>query len=114
MDKFAALAEPTRRSILEMLAQHGQLSATAIAAEFSVSLPAISQHLKILREAGLVEMEKRAQQHLYRLNPEAMSEFEDWARRLQQLYDQRFEALDKVLELEMKKEKSHEKEHSDR
>ena len=72
MDMFSALAEPHRRSILEMLASEGQLSASAIARKFRVSPPAISQHLKVLREAGLLRMEKRAQQRLYQVNPEAM------------------------------------------
>ena len=78
MDMFSALAEPTRRSIIEMLAGEGQLSVSDIAARFDVSAPAISQHLKILREADLVWVEKRAQQRIYRLNPDAMREFEQW------------------------------------
>ena len=65
MDKFSALADPTRRHILEMLARRGQLSATEISDKFQVSPSAISQHLKVLREANLVQMEKRVQQRLY-------------------------------------------------
>ena len=72
MDMFSALAEPTRRSILEMLASEGRLSASEIADRFPVSAPAISQHLKVLREAKLVQVEKRAQQRIYEINPEAM------------------------------------------
>ena len=103
MDKFKALGEPTRRSILEMLASRGQMSATAIADQFQVSAPAISQHLKILREARLVQMEKQAQQHLYRINPDALHEVEDWAKQMTTLWDQRFDTLDKVLEREKRK-----------
>ncbi len=87
---FSALAEPHRRSILETLASEGQLSATAIARKFRVSPPAISQHLKILREAGLLRMEKRAQQRLYQVNPDAMHELEHWARRMAEQYERRF------------------------
>ena len=76
MDKFHALAEPTRRDIIEMLATSGQLSASQICDKFPVSPPAISQHLKVLREAKLVRMEKRAQQRIYQLNPEGMHELE--------------------------------------
>ena len=54
MDRFTALADPTRRAILEMLARRGEMPAGDIAAQFDVSAPAISQHLKALREAGLV------------------------------------------------------------
>ena len=67
MDLFSALADPTRRSILELLAKKGPLPATAICERFQVSPQAISQHLKVLREAHLVQMEKRAQKRLYRV-----------------------------------------------
>jgi DNA-binding transcriptional ArsR family regulator len=103
MDIFYALAEPTRRKILELLARKGQLSATEIYENFPVSPPAISQHLKVLREARLVKMEKRAQQHLYRINPDAMFELEDWARQLAQLWSQRFDALDELVKAEKEK-----------
>ncbi len=83
-----------------MLAGEGQLSATEIADRFDVSSSAISQHLKVLRESKLVQMEKRAQQRLYRINPEAMLEVEDWARHMTQLWQQRLDALDAVLKAE--------------
>ena len=103
MDMFVALADPTRRNILELLANSGELAATAIYQNFSMSPPAVSQHLKVLREAHLVEMEKRAQQHVYRLNPETLSEFEVWVQQVQQRWEERFSALDIVLEREKKK-----------
>jgi DNA-binding transcriptional ArsR family regulator len=104
MDMFVALADPTRRHILELLATEGELSATAIYEQFSVSPQAISQHLKVLREARLVEVQKRAQQRLYRLNPYALSEFEVWITQMQKRWSERFEALDAVLEVEKQKE----------
>ena len=103
MDIFYALAEPTRRKILELLASKGQLSATEIYDNFTVSPPAISQHLKVLREAKLVTTEKRAQQRIYRINPDAMLELEDWAKQLAQLWDQRFDALDELVKVEKQK-----------
>ena len=103
MDMFVALADPTRRNILELLANSGELSATAIYENFPVSPQAVSQHLKVLREAHLVEMEKRAQKRLYRLNPQTLSQFEEWVKHVQQLWEERFEALDIVLEREKKK-----------
>ena len=103
MDMFSALAEPTRRSILEMLATQGQLSATAISRKFRVSPPAISQHLKVLREARLVRMEKRAQQRLYAINPEAMTELEEWARKMAAQWDKRFDALENLAQAEEQK-----------
>jgi DNA-binding transcriptional ArsR family regulator len=100
MDVFFALSDPTRRKILELLASRGELPATQIYANFSVSHPAISQHLKVLRETGLVKMEKRAQQHIYQINPQAMLELEDWSKQLTQLWSQRLDALDELLKLE--------------
>ncbi len=103
MDTFSALADPTRRKIIELLAQRGPLSASDIGDSFAVSSPAISQHLKTLREANLVLVEKRAQQRIYRLNPQAMLEVGDWASRMTNLWSQRFDALEQVLEAEKKK-----------
>jgi DNA-binding transcriptional ArsR family regulator len=103
MDTFSAIAEPTRRSILEMLAREGRLSASEIYERFPVSAPAISQHLKALREAKLVRVEKRGQQRIYRLNPDAMLELEQWTQKVRDLWDEQFEALDRVLEAEKKK-----------
>jgi DNA-binding transcriptional ArsR family regulator len=103
MDMFVALSDPTRRNILELLANSGELAATAIYQNFPISPQAVSQHLKVLREAHLVEMEKRAQQHVYRLNPETLSEFETWVKHMQQSWEERFSALDNVLEREKKK-----------
>jgi DNA-binding transcriptional ArsR family regulator len=103
MDMFSALADPTRRKIIEILATNGQLSASQICEKFPVSPPAISQHLKILREAELVHMEKRAQQRIYQLNPESLLVLQDWTHRITQIWNQRFDALEKVLEAEKKK-----------
>src|SRR6266571_586123 len=103
MDTFVALADPTRRQILELLATNGELPATAIYEHFPVSPQAVSQHLKVLREAHLVEMEKRAQKRLYRLNPQALSQFEAWVKQVQLRWEERFAALDAALESEKQK-----------
>lgn len=105
MDTFSALADPTRRSILEMLAQRGQLTATEIYDQFPVSRPAISQHLKVLREANLVRVERRAQQRIYRINPQAMLEVEGWARDLVRMWNRRFDALERVIAEQAEKAK---------
>lgn len=101
MDKFAAIADPTRRSIIEMLARRGQLTATEIYEHFQVSPQAISQHLKVLRDSNLVQVEKRAQQRIYRMNPSAMQEVEDWTKQYRQMWSERFETLDNVLKARM-------------
>lgn len=110
MDTFTALAEPTRRTILEMLAKEGQLSASTISDHFTVSPPAISQHLKILREANLVTVEKKAQQRMYEINPEPITELEGWIKKMSRLWEDRFTALDAVLYGEKKKMQSKSKE----
>lgn len=103
MDIFNALSVPNRRKIMEMLAKEGELSATAIADKFQVSPPAISQHLKVLREAKLVEMQKHAQQRLYKINPGKMQELEKWASHIASQWNERFNRLDSVLEEEKEK-----------
>lgn len=87
MDVFYALAEPTRRSIIELLAERGQLSASAIGQRFRSTPSAISQHLRVLREAQLVRVEKRNQQRIYSLNAEAVKRLEEWARQMSARYD---------------------------
>lgn len=98
MDTFTALAEPTRRIILERLMENGNMSATDIYRGFKSSPPAISQHLKVLREANLVRVEKRAQQRIYYINPEPMKELEKWVRQFAVVKEREFQRLDKLLE----------------
>lgn len=98
MDIFTALAEPTRRQIIEIIAQNGQITATHIYNEFNVSAPAISQHLKVLRDSNIVTVEKHAQQRIYQINPEAMDELEEWAHKMKNLWNARFDRLEKLVE----------------
>jgi DNA-binding transcriptional ArsR family regulator len=94
---FNALAVPTRLHIVELLAKKGKLTSTEISKRFDVSAPAISQHLKILREAKIVKMEKQAQQRIYQLDRESILKIEDWIKKVTQKYDERYNELDKVL-----------------
>lgn len=103
MDTFNALAEPRRRAIIEMIAKKGELSASDIGGHFKVSMPAISQHLKVLREANLVQVEKRAQKRMYRINTKPMLEIETWISEMTKLWNERFDALDSLLQEEKKK-----------
>lgn len=107
MDVFYALAEPTRRGIIELLAEQGRLPSSAIARRFRSTPSAISQHLKVLREAQLVRMEKRKQQRIYYLNPEGMQEVEDWIKKLSEEWEARFQRLDDLLKEEQRREKHH-------
>jgi DNA-binding transcriptional ArsR family regulator len=103
MDTFSVLAEPSRRHILELLATKDGLSAGDIYARFDVSPPAISQHLKVLREARLVRVEKRAQHRIYYVNPEPMKELETWIKQFSARAEDQFKRLDAVLEAEKAK-----------
>ena len=89
----AALADDTRRRIVERLAR-GDLSAGALAAGFDTSRPAVSRHLRVLREAGLVESEPRGQQRVYRLAPGPLAELQSWLAEIQDFWSQRLDALD--------------------
>ena len=104
MDTFQALAEPRRREIMALLALKGQLTATDISDKFSVSAPAISQHLKILREAKLIDMEKRAQSRIYTINTDSLHQLEVWIHKMREMWEKKFNRLDNLLE-KMKKEK---------
>lgn len=101
MDVFSALAEPKRRSIIEMLARAGELSANDIYDKFRVSQQAISQHLKVLREAKLVVVEKRAQQRIYQVNPARLAELERWVAHMNKIWNERFDRLDALLKVEV-------------
>jgi DNA-binding transcriptional ArsR family regulator len=103
MDIFSALADPTRRNILEMLAGNDELSASEIHDKFQVSPQAVSQHLKVLLEANMVSVEKRAQQRIYRINTDAMVELEEWSMSMRQLWSRRLDRMEAVLKAEMKK-----------
>jgi DNA-binding transcriptional ArsR family regulator len=107
MMSFSALADPTRLRITEMLAASRHLSVSEIGKEFTISPPAISQHLKILREANLVKVEINAQQRIYSLNPSGIRQIEDWVSKLKQQWKEQFDTLDALLAKEMKKASPH-------
>lgn len=103
MNVFYALGEPTRLNIVELLAEQGKLTASEIAQRFSVSAAAISQHLKVLKEARLVKVEKNAQQRIYQIDTQTISEVEESLKKLRLVLDNRFEAMDKIIKAEKNK-----------
>jgi DNA-binding transcriptional ArsR family regulator len=76
-DVFQAIAHPIRRKVLDVLSQ-GDQPVNRLAEEFDISLPALSQQLKVLKDAGLVQEERKGRQRVYRLAPQALKEVEDW------------------------------------
>jgi DNA-binding transcriptional ArsR family regulator len=95
---FHALADPTRRQIIQILSTEGEQSATTIYDHFNVSHPAISQHLNLLRTAGIVSVEKKAQSRFYSINQEAILEIENWTSTVRKTWESRFKVLERVLE----------------
>jgi DNA-binding transcriptional ArsR family regulator len=96
VQSLSVLADPTRRRIVELLAG-GALCAGDIASRFAVSAPAISQHLKTLRNAHLVQVRRDAQKRIYELNPQGVAELGDWVDRLRSFWSARLDALESAL-----------------
>src|SRR4051812_1883871 len=92
VDALAALADPTRRDLLALLAG-GERAAGELAARFPVSRPAISRHLRVLREAGLVTSRTDGKRRLYALDPRPLRELDAWLEPYRDLWAQRFDAL---------------------
>jgi DNA-binding transcriptional ArsR family regulator len=90
---LAALADPTRRELLALLAG-GEVAAGELADRFPVSRPAISRHLRVLREAGLVSSRTDGKRRLYALDPRPLRELDAWLEPYRELWAQRLDALD--------------------
>jgi DNA-binding transcriptional ArsR family regulator len=93
VDAFQALAEPHRRKVVEILVQRGRLSASQISREFDVTPQAISQHLRVLREANVLLMEKNAQRRLYTFNPESLLPIQGWTSEMAKVWTRRLDRL---------------------
>jgi DNA-binding transcriptional ArsR family regulator len=101
---FGALADPTRLAIVERLLREGERSAGDIAKPFAMSKPAISKHLKVLEDAGLIERRIDRQWRVCRIRPEAIRELEAWMARYRKFWDISFERLDKIFAERRKQE----------
>jgi DNA-binding transcriptional ArsR family regulator len=96
-DVFQAIADPTRRAIIMLLAV-GTMTPNAIAEHFNSSRQAVSKHLQILTECEIVEQNQQGREIYYHLNAEKMNEIEKWLEQFKQLLSKRFNQLDNVLE----------------
>jgi DNA-binding transcriptional ArsR family regulator len=92
MDVFEALADPTRREIVSMLAAQ-ERSAGDIAGRFPIAGPSVSRHLRVLRESGVVSYRQDAQARIYRLEPDALNEAQQWMRAQLEVLHSRFDRL---------------------
>lgn len=93
MEALTAISDPTRRRILELL-RDGEVAAGDLAEEFSVSRPAVSRHLRVLREAGLVSSRVDGQRRLYALEAAPLAELDVWLEPYRRFWAQRLDALD--------------------
>ena len=95
-DVFQAIADPTRREIINLIAFQS-LNLNAIAEKFDVSRPAISQHIKILTECGLIIIKKNGRERYCEARLKSLSEVSDWMEPFRKLWTERFESFDNVL-----------------
>jgi DNA-binding transcriptional ArsR family regulator len=94
---FEVLAEPNRRRILDLLRAEEQ-PVSGLVRELSVSQPAVSKHLRVLREAGLVTVRPEAQRRVYRVAPEPLKELDEWLAPYRQLWSERLDRLEEHLD----------------
>jgi DNA-binding transcriptional ArsR family regulator len=95
---LSALADPTRRAILAQLAVKGDMAVTELAKPFRMSLPAVSRHLSVLRDAGLISRGRDAQWRPARLEAAPLRDVSDWVERYRQFWETRFDNLDGYLQ----------------
>lgn len=106
IDTLTALAEPNRFRIVELL-RGGPRPVNDIGDRLKLQQPQVSKHLRVLREAGIVDVEPRAQQRLYALRAQPLRQLHDWLERYRQIWDERFGELDALVEELKEKEQSH-------
>ena len=102
-DVFQAIADPNRRAILSLLARQ-RMTLNGVAENFRISRPAVSKHIKILKECGLVVVIPQGRERYCEARFDKLNEVTDWIEQYRQLWEQRFSRLDDLLEV-MKKEK---------
>lgn len=95
-DVFQAIADPTRREILNLIA-HQPLNLNAVAANFAISRPAISQHIKILTDCGLLNIKKEGRERFCEVKFQKLREVADWANQYQKFWENKLDALDQHL-----------------
>lgn len=106
LETFTALAEPNRLRIVELLLD-GPLTVGSIGDTLGLAQPQVSKHLRVLKEARLVDVEPRAQQRVYGLRPQPLQEMSAWLDRYRSLWDERMDQLDVVIEQLTQEEKRH-------
>jgi DNA-binding transcriptional ArsR family regulator len=93
---FSALADPTRRAILDRLSR-GEATVLELAEPFTISLPAISRHLKVLEQAGLISRGREAQWRPCKLETEALERIDDWVGQYRRIWESKFDRMDAYI-----------------
>jgi DNA-binding transcriptional ArsR family regulator len=96
-DVFNAVAEPRRRQILDVLA-NGERPVNDLVALLGLAQPQVSKHLSVLRQVALVDVRDEGRQRMYRLNGQALKPIHDWVKSYERTWNERFDALDQVLD----------------
>jgi DNA-binding transcriptional ArsR family regulator len=102
---FAALADPTRRRIVQQLSRQGETRVTTLARPFRVSLPAISRHLRVLENARLIDRQRRGREHLIRPRTEGLEDARKWIAQCAAGWEFAFDSLDGLLKAAQEREK---------
>jgi len=111
-DVFQAVADPNRRMILSMLA-NGKLNVNQVADQFEISRPAISQHMKILTECGLVTITKKGRENYCEAKLDRLSEIWDWLNQYKKFWESKFDAMEQALkEIQAKNKSNGNKKHT--
>ncbi|HEY6463473.1 MAG TPA: metalloregulator ArsR/SmtB family transcription factor [Polyangiaceae bacterium] len=108
VETFAALAEPNRFRIVELL-RSGPRAVNDIGERLQLNQPQVSKHLRVLKEAGLVDVQPRAQQRLYELRPQPLRKLHGWLERYRRIWEEQFGQLDVLVEELKQRERSDER-----
>jgi DNA-binding transcriptional ArsR family regulator len=108
IETFAALAEPNRYRIVELL-RTSERTVGELGDRLALSQPLVSKHLRILKEAGVVEVEPRARERVYTLRAKRLREMSDWLDRYRRIWDARHDALEDLVSAMEEKERHHER-----
>ena len=105
-DVFQAIADPTRREIIDLLAQH-PMNLNAIAEHFDITRPAISNHIRILNECGIIVIEQVGRERFCKIRPDHLKQVSDWIGKYEDLWIQKIESFEKYLYQLKSKQKKH-------
>ena len=104
-DVYAAIVDPTRRALLLRLAKEGEKNATELLEPFSISQPAISKHLRVLREAGLIRSRKEGRLRIYEVEADELRQVYDWVSHFEKYWDEKLDALGDYLNQQKRRTK---------